>query len=156
MDRQLETSLRRLVKQGSGAASLLIYKNSKLTYYKTTNPKFEDAYMNSQPQVVNCHIAEIATRRINEGRPYTLIWDQLIPTNEDSLFLNELRLEHNYCHGITILNPINDTLLIGLTLVGKIKDLNLPYTVLKNKHVIAQEFINIMNAYNASQPCIYN
>lgn len=139
----IECSLQYLKDQGAYATSILIYKKNELVFYHTNNKKFEDIYLSSKDLYEKCHLAKRAHYALNNNKSTTLLWDTIVPENEESHILNEYREKYSHTHGITFLENLEDDLKIGLTLVGRRSDINLPLDILANKRVIMNELTKI-------------
>jgi len=70
---------------------------------------------------------------------FSLIWDFQVPTNDESVYLNEQREKYDHCHGISIIDLPEKDILIGLTLTGRRCDLNFAKEVVSHKAEVMRD-----------------
>ena len=132
-----------MVNNGASSASVMIYDNGVIQFYKSTSYKWQEFYSNS-PANKNCHIAQLGINLVKNQKNFSIIWDSIKPTNDDSKYLNEQREQFNHCHGISICENIGDDLLLGVILTGRRCDVNFAQLVVKEKQHIADKLNNII------------
>lgn len=64
---------------------------------------------------------------------FTLAWNLLHPNNEQSVFLNDKRVDLDHCNGLSICKNISDELLLCTLFSGAQSDINFVEIFLKNK-----------------------
>lgn len=109
--------------------------HSNLIHYESTNKKWCKFYSNSQ-EAKSCHIVKASGELANKATSYTLIWNLLIPDNEESEYINERRIDLDHCNGVTICKNISDELILCATFTGAQHDVNFAATLLRNKHLL--------------------
>lgn len=128
--------LKNFIFDGVRSATFGIIKNNNnqasIIHYESTNKKYSNFYNNSQ-EARMCHIVHTAAKRSKYSNNFTLIWDLLIPDNEESVFMNERRIELDHCNGVTIFNNISSELLLCATFTGPQNDVNFAANLLRNK-----------------------
>src|SRR5579863_5752555 len=118
---------------GANSVAIMIYKSSKLKYYKSTNYKWQDFYSNSSASQ-NCHIAGAAFDLLGKSKKsFTLVWDVMQPINDDSIYLNEQREHLNHCHGLSICETLPNDIIFSVILTADKKNDNFSELVLRNK-----------------------
>lgn len=138
-----------LIFQGAANASIMLYKDSDLVYFQSTNEKWHDFYSNDSASK-NCHIAQTGIHYAKKSRDFSLIWDSMIPNNDDSLYLNEQREKYNHCHGISICASLPHDILLGIIITGRRCDLNLAHDVIKRKHILNKEITQLKQIITGS------
>ena len=145
MNKTIENILDNFVFHGASSAGIMIFQAEKLILYKSTCEEWYDFYNNAKEKS-NCHLIKnsmkIATKLSKNmilNKSFSLIWDLQIPSNDESLYLNEYREKYNHCHGINIISLPQDDILIGLTLTGRQCDLNFAQDVIANKSKVSHD-----------------
>lgn len=136
MDKTTDEFSKDVMFHGANSAAIMIYKNSNLLYYKSTNEKWQDFYFTSKEKK-NCHIVRagleiFAKKKIN----YTLVWDALHPTHDDAKYLNEQREHFDHCHGLSMCEAFPNDLIFTIVLTSGRKNENFSNLVLKDKRKI--------------------
>lgn len=145
----IEKFLKEMIFQGSSSASVMLYtKLGKLLAHKTSCEKWAQFYSESNA-VKECHIKNAGVDLIKQNiTDFTLIWDTLKPTNNESLFLNEQRIIYNHCHGVSICKPLPNDQILSIVLTGRNCDTNFANEVIKNKHILNKSILRILNVFN--------
>lgn len=120
-----------------------------LIHYESTNKRWSSFYSNSQ-EAKACHIVRASGELAKKSESFTLIWNLLIPDNEESQYINERRIELDHCNGVTICKNISDELLLCATFTGPQHDVNFAANFLKNKRLI------LKNTFDYKQVTVQN
>lgn len=131
--------------QGASSAGLMIFQSGNLKYFKSTSEKWHDFYNNAKEKQ-HCHLIknsmDISKKLISDPsakKLFSLIWDFQVPTNDESVYLNEQREKYDHCHGISIIDLPENDILIGLTLTGRRCDLNFAKEVVNHKAEVMRD-----------------
>lgn len=131
-----------LVFQGATYASLTIFKNGVLKVYQSTNAAWDEFY-NANNYSKSCHIVSAGNELIKTQPKFTVLWDLIIPNNDVTNLINELRIKNGLCHGVSFVQKNIDGSMQGINLAGKYNDLSFSTAVIENKKKILIEFNRI-------------
>lgn len=144
IDQYTNYFLNNMVNNGASSAAVMIYEKGIIKFYKSTSHNWQEFYSDSSASK-NCHIATLGINLVKSQKQFSIIWDSVKPTNDDSLYLNEQRERYNHCHGISICENVGENLLLGVILTGRRCDVNFAHLVVKEKHNIVTKLNNIIH-----------
>ena len=72
----------------------------------------------------------------NQQNGFVFAWDNYFPYNEESLYLNRLREENNFTHGVAFCSPLSNSGKLIVTVTGKSHDINFSKNVIRNKKIV--------------------
>lgn len=138
-------NLKNFIFEGVRSATFGIIKKDPILpyiiHYESTNKKYSSFYNNSR-EAKMCHIVRTAAKYSTFSKDFTLVWNLLIPDNDESKFMNQKRIELDHCNGVTIFNNISSDLLLCATFTGPQNDDNFAINLLKNKKRLLKNTIN--------------
>lgn len=111
-------------------------------FSKSSSDEWSDLYMNTK-LYQKCHLLKEALNQINHHSDgFVFLWDNFSPTNEESVYLDHLRVEKNICHGVAFCSPLANGNRAIITVAGKNSDINFSKQVLRNKSIIYRAVMN--------------
>ena len=138
LDISTEKLIKTMVFHGANSAAIMIYQAGKLVHYKSSYEQWQDFYSNDKASL-SCHIAQSGIIHAKSHKRFSLIWDDLKPENDASLYLNEQREKYNHCHGISICESLPNDVLFSIILTGRRCDINFAQIVINNKIAVNHE-----------------
>lgn len=111
----------------------LLNSTGEAIFSKSSSDKWNTKYMESG-LYRKCHLMSEASNQIkNQQNGFIFVWDKYFPGNEESVYLNKLRIENDFDHGVAFCSPVNNEFKSILTVTGKHHDINFSKLVLQNK-----------------------
>lgn len=122
---------------GATYSSITLLDSNGCSYFsKSSSDKWFDLYIESQ-LYQKCHLMKEASDQMNHQKnSFVFIWDNYSPNNEESLYLDQLRKEINFCHGVAFCSSLSNGCRAIVTVTGKSADVNFSRQVLKNKNAV--------------------
>lgn len=125
----------------------LLNPTGEAIFSKSSSEKWHTKYIESD-LYKKCHLMNEASYQIkNQKNGFIFVWDKYFPVNEESEYLNKLRIENNFDHGVAFCSSINNECKSILTVTGKHHDINFSKLVLKNKNplykAVMKSLINV-------------
>lgn len=122
---------------GATYCSITLLNQDGVSYFcRASSDEWLNLYINSQ-LYQKCHLMKEAfsqTQSLNNG--FIFIWDHFSPINEESFYLDKLRVEKHICHGVAFCSPLSNGGKSIITVTGKNADVNFSKQVLRNKDVM--------------------
>lgn len=114
----------------------LLDQHGRSYFSKSSSDKWLNVYIESG-LYQKCHLMREAFHQMQHHKTgFTFIWDKYAPCNEESVYLNKLREEHDIAHGVAFCSPLDNGGKAILTVTGKHHDINFSNHVLRNKKPI--------------------
>lgn len=131
--------LDKLIYHGATYASITAIKDGKIEIFNSSNRNWEEKYHESELSK-DCYLMNTGKKLLHTNNNFTVIWDNVILTNENEFKLFELREQNNLCHGVSFAQLFPDGTLQAIGIAGKRIDKTFARTVIENKAKILSCF----------------
>lgn len=117
------------------ATCVIIEKRSfspRIVHYESTNTSWKNFYINAK-EAEFCHLMRRCAQLSKHVDTFSLVWNLTPPDNQESIFIDEKRIDLDHCNGISICKNISDELLLAVVVCGPHHHINFANVFLKNK-----------------------
>lgn len=136
-------NLKNYIYEGVTSATFAIIKKDipQVIHYESTNQQWKRFYSNFR-EAKACHIMNMGASMAKKQDEFSLIWNFLPPTNEESEYINAKRIDLKHSNGISMCKNLSDNILFCALLSGPEENKNFVSFLLQNKRLFLDNLFN--------------
>lgn len=147
LNQVLRCFLEKLIANGATSASFALFANQQMQFFQSSDKPWQEFYANSE-EAKHCHIRNHGVKLLNSNiETSTIIWDALQINNDESRFLNEMRIKNNRCHGISLCQKLFDSSMVCIILTGARNNNDFVRKVFENKNLLLRDALNLSTVH---------